>query len=80
MLFIYTDENISVDIEPSDSDSEEKTDNEEGGENVTEDNVVNEEIVNEEVVEEENNNVDEIEHSDENLECLDEIMMKKWLI
>ena len=64
-VVIYTDENISVDIEPSESEAEEKTDNEEGGENMTEDNVVNEEVVNEEVVEEENNNVDEIEHSDE---------------
>ena len=65
-VVIYTDENISVDIEPSESEAEEKTDNEEGGENVTEDNVVNEEVVNEEVVvEEESNNVDEIEHSDE---------------
>lgn len=64
-VVIYTDENISVDIEPSDSDSEEKTDNEEGGENVTEDNVVNEEVVNEEVVIEGDDNVNEIEHSDE---------------
>ena len=65
-VVIYTDENISVDIEPSEPESEEKADNEEGGENMTEDNVVNEEVVNEEVVvEEENNNVDEIEHSDE---------------
>lgn len=64
-VVIYTDENISVDIEPSDSDSEEKTDNEEGGENMTEDNVVNEEVVNEEVVVEGDDNVDEIEHSDE---------------
>ena len=64
-VVIYTDENISVDIEPSDSDSEEKTDNEEGGENVTEDNVVNEEVVNEDVVVEGDDNVNEIEHSDE---------------
>ena len=64
-VVIYTDENISVDIEPSESEAEEKTDNEEGGENVTEDNVVNEEVVNEEVVIEEDDNVNEIEHSDE---------------
>ena len=59
-VVIYTDENISVDIEPSDSDSEEKPDNEEGGENMTEETIVNEEVVNEG-----DENVNEIEHSDE---------------
>lgn len=54
-VVIYTDENISIDIEPSESKSEEKADNEEGGENMTEEVVVNEG----------DDNMNEIEHSDE---------------
>ena len=57
-VVIYTDENISVDIEPSESQSEEKTDDEEGGEN----------MVDEKVIDEGDNNMDEnmnkIEHSE----------------
>lgn len=65
-VVIYTEEQICVDKEPSDSSSEEKTDNEEGGEKMEH----SEETVNEVVdkVEETNENNDNIEHSDEKAE------------
>lgn len=64
-VVIYTDENISVDIEPSESQSEENTDDEKGGENMVDEKVIEEENnVNE--VDENNNEVDENNNEDNN--------------
>lgn len=60
-VVIYTDENISVDIEPSESQSEENTDDEEGGENMVDEKVIDEGDNMENIDE----NMNEIEHSDE---------------
>jgi hypothetical protein len=53
-VVIYTDEQISVDIKHSDEESEEETDDDKGGENVTEEKIINEG----------DNNMTNIEHSD----------------
>ena len=62
-VVIYTDENISVDIEPSESQSEENTDAEEGGEN----------MVDEKAINEGDENMNSIEHSETSEKTIQEV-------